>query len=230
MASSPQENTVALATFAPFLWAGRMAFSLSLVWMLSLACHIGWIHWFKLPPEQHMEQIIGYHVDKAPAGGFVEKVASGTYWLVFEATHAQKYLTKAPAAGSAEAPAMGPALRRGMWAAFKPEILVAAYATVLFGVKLGVLILALPLLAVLMACFGVDGLVQRHIRRACGGHESASLYHRAKLYGFKLLPPFTGVIFLCSPVAFDPAWLLIPTTLVSAFLLRIQATYYKKYL
>jgi integrating conjugative element membrane protein (TIGR03747 family) len=229
MATNPKEHTVAAATFAPFAGAGKLMFSISLIWLLSITMHICWVNWLKLPPSEHMEQMIGYYVDRASSKGFVENVANSTYWLVFEATSAQKLLSTPPPPQN-DSIAVGRSLRRGLWAVFKPEILVACYATVLFGVKLGVLALAMPLLAILMLCFGADGLVQRYIRRACGGHESAALYHRAKLYGLKLLPPFAAVTFLCSPIAFEPAWLLIPATLFSAFLMRIQATYYKKYL
>jgi integrating conjugative element membrane protein (TIGR03747 family) len=229
MATNPKEHTVAATTFAPFARAANLLFSISLIWLLSVAVHICWVNWHKLPPSEHMEKMIGYYVDRASSKGFVEKVANSTYWLVFEATAAQKMMF-VPPPPQIDSIAVGRGLRRGIWAVYKPEILVAGYATVLFGVKLGVLALAIPLLAILMLCFGADGLVQRYIRRACGGHESAALYHRAKLYGIKLLPPFAAVTFLCSPVAFEPAWLLIPATLFSAILLRIQATYYKKYL
>ena len=37
-----------------------------------------------------------------------------------------------------------------------------------------------PLLLLLYAVGAADGFTQRAIRRACGGRESASLYHRAK--------------------------------------------------
>jgi integrating conjugative element membrane protein (TIGR03747 family) len=229
MATNPKDNTVAVATLAPFRFGSRILWSIALMWFMSLAVHITWVNFYKLPVESHMEGLIGYYVDRAAAKGFVERVANGAYWVVFEATSIQKLLTTPPPPRN-NSMAVGGAVRRVTWAAFKPELATAAYATVLYGVKLGVLALALPLLAVLMVCFGVDGLVQRYIRRACGGHESASIYHRAKLYGVKLMPPFAAVIFLCSPVAFDPAWLLIPVTLFSAVLLRVQATYYKKYL
>lgn len=229
MASNQPENTIAAATFAPFKLASRVLFSISLIWFTSLAVHIGWVNWNKLPVENHMEKLIGYYVDHAPSKGFVEKLAIDAYWLVFEATSAQRKLATAPTV-KYDNMNLAPRLRGGIWAAFKPELKTAAYATVLFGVKLGVLLLALPLLGVLLLCFGVDGMVQRYIRRACGGHESAALYHRAKFYGVKFVPPFAAVVFLCSPVAFEPALLFIPVTLFSALLLRVQTTYYKKYL
>lgn len=229
MASNQPENTIAAATFAPFKLASRVLFSLSLLWFTSVAVHIAWVNWHKYPVESHMEELIGYYVDGAPSKGFVEMLADKTYWLVFEATTVQKTLASQPVVRRDELK-LAPRIRGGLWAAFKPEIKTAAYATVLFGVKVGVLLLALPLLGVLLLCFGVDGMVQRYIRRACGGHESAALYHRAKFYGVKFVPPFAAVVFLCSPVAFEPALLFIPVTLFSAVLLRVQTTYYKKYL
>ena len=229
MPSKPSENTVASATFAPFKLSFRLILSLSLLWFTSVVAHVSWVNFYKLPVDSHMEEMIGYHVDKSTSKGLIEQLATSSYWLVFEATAIQRTIMAAPTAPR-DSLALAPGIRRGMWAAFKPELRTTAYATVLFGVKLGILLLALPLLAVLLLCFGVDGMVQRHIRRACGGHESAALYHRAKLYGIKLMPPFAAVVFLCSPVVFEPAWLLIPVTLFSALLLRIQTTYYKKYL
>ena len=229
MASNPSENTVASATFAPFKLSFRVILSLSLLWFTSVVVHISWVNFYKLPVDTHMEEMIGFYVDKSTSKGLIEKLATSSYWLVFEATAMQRTIMAAPTA-QRDSLALAPGIRRGMWAAFKPELRTTAYATVLFGVKLGILLLALPLLAVLLICFGVDGIVQRYIRRACGGNESSALYHRAKLYGIKLMPPFAAVVFLCSPVAYDPAWLLIPVTLFSALLLRVQATYYKKYL
>ena len=229
MASKPSENTVASATFAPFKLSFRLILSLSLLWFTSVVVHVSWVNFYKLPVDSHMEEMIGYYVDKSTSKGLIVQLATSSYWLVFEATAMQRTIMAAPTAPR-DSLALAPGIRRGIWAAFKPELRTTAYATVLFGVKLGILLLALPLLAVLLLCFGVDGMVQRHIRRACGGHESAALYHRAKLYGIKLMPPFAAVVFLCSPVAYDPAWLLIPVTLFSALLLRVQATYYKKYL
>lgn len=229
MASNPSENTVASATFAPFKLSFRLILSLSLLWFTSVVVHISWVNFYKLPVDTHMEEMIGFYVDKSTSKGLIEQLATSSYWLVFEATAMQRTIMAAPTA-QRDSLALAPGIRRGMWAAFKPELRTTAYATVLFGVKLGILLLALPLLAVLLICFGMDGIVQRYIRRACGGNESSALYHRAKLYGIKLMPPFAAVLFLCSPVAYDPAWLLIPVTLFSALLLRVQATYYKKYL
>lgn len=121
-------------------------------------------------------------------------------------------------------------VKTSIWLSFKPEIEVLLYNSILFAAKLGVVVGLAPIYVLWMVVFGVDGLVQRYVRRACGGHESASIYHRAKLYGTKLLPPLAALIFLCSPVAVPALWVFVPSALISALLIRVQATYYKKYL
>ena len=229
MASKPQnEHSVTQATFAPFRFVWRVSLSVILLWGVSIASQIAYVHWNHVDPETHMSTLIDYYVEKSPAKGFVEHVATTSYWLVFDATAAQRRLLKPPPIKTDEK--LGQAVKRGFWVAFQPQIRTAAWATILFGAKLAIIALAIPIFLVLMAVAGVDGLVQRYIRKSCGGHESAALYHRAKLYGMKLLPPFAAVIFLCVPVSYDPAWIFVPTAIISALLLRVQATYYKKYL
>jgi hypothetical protein len=49
--------------------------------------------------------------------------------------------------------------------------------TQLLGVRAAILTRYLPMLALLYLVGVVDGLGQRAIRRACGGRESASVYH-----------------------------------------------------
>ncbi len=232
MATNPKERTAADAVFAPFRVAWQLCMSIIVIWLVSVAIHIGWVRWYQLEPAAHMEALIGYYVDQSQGQNtYVETIADRAYWLVFEATAAQRLLAKPIAAATGQPePNIGLATRRSVWAAFRPDLVVAGYATVLFGVKLGLISIATALFAILMFAAGVDGIAQRAIRRACGGHESASLYHRAKLFGWRLLPPFAAGLFFCTPVSFDPAWIFMPTAILSALLVRLQTTYYKKHL
>jgi integrating conjugative element membrane protein (TIGR03747 family) len=199
--------------------------SLLLLWFVSVASHITYVRWNQLEAAPHMERIIGYYVDAAGNNPLLDKVATKAYWLVFEVTRAQEMLS-VPAT---ESKPISQAVRRAFGAGLKVDLTVASYATILFGVKLAIMALAAPLFAVLMAVAVVDGGVQRFIRKACGGMESSSIYHRVKLYGVLMLPPFATTLFFCVPVAFDPAWIYVPTAVLSAILLRFQMTYYKKY-
>ena len=74
-----------------------------------------------------------------------------------------------------------------------------------------------------------DGLVQRAIRRVCGGRESSSIYHRAKYLLFVLVIASTA-IFLIWPLSLN---LLANSSIsvgISAVLVRMQWCYYKKHL
>lgn len=101
--------------------------------------------------------------------------------------------------------------------------------TYLFGVRLYHIVLTLPALLLVCALCIQDGLRQRSIRKACVGHESASLYHRAKHLSFTLAAPFAGAVYLCSPWAYHPVYFLFPAMVLTGILLRTQYTFYKKY-
>lgn len=218
-----QEETEAV--FVPFTWVWHFFWSMFFMWFISCLIHIGWVRSHGLEPTQHMEELIAYYVDKTGGAPLAETVVNKTYWVV-------EAIIKLPPAQSAQEgdiQAAG-AIRRGIWAGYRPDLQVIGYGTVLFALKVGLFLVSALLFGLLLIAAGIDGLVERAIRRACGGHESSAIYHRAKKYGLRLLPPFAAMIFFCSPVPFDPAWIFVPVAVSSAVLLRYQATYYKKYL
>lgn len=69
---------------------------------------------------------------------------------------------------------------RNTYIANREAIEVAMIGTQLFGVRFAMLALIVPLFVLVYLVGTADGLTQRAIRRAAGGRESASLYHRAK--------------------------------------------------
>ena len=105
---------------------------------------------------------------------------------------------------------------------------VAMLAAKLFGTRLATAVSALPLFLLAYTAFTLDGLAERLIRKACGGRESATIYHLAKHSHFALLPVLLA-IYLCVPVPIDPLWIFMPAILVSGSLLRLQAKYFKKH-
>lgn len=108
-------------------------------------------------------------------------------------------------------------------------IRVAMVGTQLAGVRAAMLIVAMPLLALVYGVALADGMVQRLIRRAGGGHESATLYHRAKHLQLLLLVTAGTVSFLL-PESIDLRTIFLPCVLLVAILARIQWAYYKKHL
>lgn len=107
-------------------------------------------------------------------------------------------------------------------------IQVAMIGIQLFGVRLAVLITSLPLFGFAYAVAMAAGLAQRAIRRACGGHESSSIYHRAKYFQVSLIS-VVAALSLLLPVSIDPRWILISGVLILALLVRLQWVYYKKH-
>jgi integrating conjugative element membrane protein (TIGR03747 family) len=109
------------------------------------------------------------------------------------------------------------------------ELYLAMLRAQIFGVRLAILMGAAPLFLLVWTLGLVDGLTQRHIRRACAGRESSSMYHRAKFFQFAGLA--TGaMVYLMWPASIRPEWIVLPLALLTGLLSRVQWTYLKKYL
>ena len=105
---------------------------------------------------------------------------------------------------------------------------VAMLATKLYGLRVALWLSAIVPLALGYAVGLIDGLVERSIRRYCGGRESATLYHRAKyaIAGVIGLWLFT---YVCLPITFElqgGSWV---TAGAIGVMSRLQWKYYKKY-
>jgi hypothetical protein len=118
---------------------------------------------------------------------------------------------------------------RRSYVAHREAIEAAMVGTQLLGVRMATLARFAPLLLLLYGVGAADGLTQRAIRRACGGRESASLYHRAKYLQAALLG-LGGAALLVWPGAV--AWELCAALVAVATtgLARVQWAYYKKHL
>ena len=109
------------------------------------------------------------------------------------------------------------------------EIAAAMIAARLFGVRLANVALLFPLIFFVIVLASVDGMAERMIRRACAGHESATVFRLARRFAYKLLPPAIGLIYLCLPYDMSPGDVLMPGLAVTALLVRTKWKYYKKH-
>ena len=118
---------------------------------------------------------------------------------------------------------------RNTYVANRDAIEVAMIGTQLLGVRLATLAMMVALLALIYLVSAADGLTQRAIRRASGGRESASLYHRAKHLQVALMAIglLTGLLW---PATLDVRWIGLPLAATLAVLTRLQWAYYKKHL
>ena len=98
-----------------------------------------------------------------------------------------------------------------------------------YGIRAGIVIASIPLFFLVYFVATVDGLVERYIRRASAGRESADMFKLGRLS--KLVFFASGLTFyLCVPISINPYWLVTTLAIVFAVATRIQWQYYKKYL
>lgn len=99
----------------------------------------------------------------------------------------------------------------------------------IFAVRLAICVSAITGFVLVGLVAFVDGLVERDIRKACGGLESAMLYHRAK----RLIKPVLIIgfgFYLTAPFTIHPTVMFLPLMALFALVLFIAAKTFKKFL
>ncbi|EDU6095847.1 TIGR03747 family integrating conjugative element membrane protein [Salmonella enterica subsp. enterica serovar Hvittingfoss] len=119
----------------------------------------------------------------------------------------------------------------GAWLAVKLKVFLEAtlYITVVFVVRVSILLLSVPLFVMAAALAMVEGLSLRDLRRYGAGYESSFLYHHAR----GLIKPslvYPVMAYLSWPVAAYPNAFLLPSALLFGVVLTVQASTFKKYL
>lgn len=218
--------------------AVKFAFALTLAFVaiLLLAWTIDWVFVFQVWPEgvARLKAILAADlalgIDLAARQGAVPGAITGTanflYGLVFRVTGVHDMGLRFAEGAALSIP---DTIARNTFIANREAVEVAMVGTQLFGVRLATLLMGTPLLALAYCVALTDGLTQRAIRRASGGRESASLYHRAKHLQVVLLA-VGGMVSLLLPIYFDPRSAWVPDTAALAVLARLQWSYYKKHL
>jgi integrating conjugative element membrane protein (TIGR03747 family) len=116
-----------------------------------------------------------------------------------------------------------------LYAEYYPWLKASMISSQLLGLRLGMLVCVLPALLLFYFIAFSDGIVERAIRRDCGGRESASIYHRAKYLQLTVLCIFT-LLYLAWPTPTIYPGAPIAFSVLIGLLARIQWKYYKKYL
>ena len=232
--ASFHEGVVAGALLAPL----KIGFVLLLGWVgiVVVAWIVDWTFVFKVWPEgiDRLKGILAADLARAlklaewQGGvlGVVTGTANFVYGLVFGVTGIHDMGLRFAQGAALSIP---DTIVRNSYLANIDAIEVAMIGTQLLGVRLVTLAMMAPLLMLVYLVAAADGLTQRAIRRACGGRESASLYHRAKHLQVMLLA-MGGVLVLIQPVSIDPRLVGVPVALLVGILARLQWACYKKHL
>lgn len=155
---------------------------------------------------------------------FLVDVTQAFYEHVFVSTGIDGTLRQA-ANPNVETPVTAYDFANALWPVFE----TAMIGLKLFALRMGILILTLPFLALITAVAMADGFVGWYLRRTGGERESGFIYHRAKrglAWSFLLL----WIAYLIPPFPMDPKYLLPPFLLASGITTRLHVAFFKKYL
>jgi hypothetical protein len=216
----------------------KLAFSLvlALVVILVVAWSIDWVFVSRVWPDgvDRLRSLLaidlGHGIPLAARQGRdadeITGAANLLYGLVFEATGIHDMGLRFADGAALSIP---DTVVRRSYLANHEAIETAMIGTQLLGVRFAILLRFLPQLLLLYIVGTVDGLVERAIRRSCGGRESASVYHRAKYLQMAVLG-LGGALVLVWPGPIAWFWVAGPMAGTSAILARGQWAYYKKHL
>jgi integrating conjugative element membrane protein (TIGR03747 family) len=235
MAAKNNEPTVSQTVLWPVWKLLRIFFAVLLIYLASVIAFLGRAYYVETRTDRILwaDDMIGFYVAQSPTPAVTERYGYWVYSGVFEwPQYVFKRMTKSRIDAADSQPYSGGATG-GLTAKVKmsrQEIYqLAQRASYLFGVKLSLVMVAMPLIVLFFVVGVTDGLVERYIRRKCVGHESSTWYHRFKRMSYAGLFPLTAVTWLCIPVKIHAAWFLIPMALIFATAIRFQIKYYKKY-
>ena len=231
--ASFHEGVLAGVLLGPFKLV--FAVAMGFVGILVLAWIVDWVFVFRVWPEgvERLKQVLAADladgmdlaVRQGWTGEMISSTANGLYGVIFRATGIHDMGMRFAEGAALSIP---DTVVRSAYIANRDAIEVAMTGTQLIGVRVATLVLAVPLLVLIYVVAISDGLTERAIRRAAGGRESASLYHRAKHMQVAVIG--TAVVaFLVWPAPLE--WGRVGPLLAPALgvLGRMQWAYYKKH-
>lgn len=168
----------------------------------------------------------------APLTDLAKTCAKGVYWFFFQLIPFERWMTNAamlPANPDVTYYGGDIVARNHLVYHLQGDLYIAMLRAQIIGVRLAILFGAAPLILLAWGLGFADGLTQRHIRRACAGRESSSMYHRAKFFQFAGLS-LGAMVYLLWPVSIRPEWIVLPLALLTGLSSRVQWTYMKKYM
>lgn len=216
-----------------FFWIVDLAIH-AMLWLvlaslLSVLADVAAAHFFwRDDPVGGIETLLRYYLEQTSDHELASRAADLAYWSWFGWTGVDAS-ARAWQAGKLPAQGLGSMLRPAFTGSAREVLIVAMVGMKLFGVRVSMLLMTIPqfVLAVVVAL--TDGLVARHVRRAQGGHESATRYHHAK-HGLAFgVIPLTAIVWLVAPLCLPVYLLFWPVSVMMLLAVWNMAKYFKKY-
>ncbi|EGT3611398.1 TIGR03747 family integrating conjugative element membrane protein [Morganella morganii] len=213
-------------------------------WFFSLVIEWGGIAFF-WPSEgaEHSRQVMltesGYLSEEFtrsllmsnPAQWLAHSIEQGYQWLFVDsglmATLQNAYQTQS-VSGNAVARELN---SWSGWLLFelRDYLLATVYVTLIFFIRVTILVLSIPLFILVLLVAMVEGLGRRDLRRYGAGYESSFVYHHAKQF---VKPAFfvPCLFYLSWPSEIYPNLLLLPAAILLGVAVSVTMASFKKYL
>lgn len=120
-------------------------------------------------------------------------------------------------------------LFKGLIAEYYDYLMAAIYVVIMFLIRLSILVLSTPAFLLFGLVGASDGLMQRDLRRWCGGTESGYVYHWAKRFAMPVLI-MAWVIYLSIPNSIHPNFIITPFAVLFGLVIMVMTSKFKKYL
>ena len=111
---------------------------------------------------------------------------------------------------------------------YRDYLQASTYVTQTFVIRLALILFSLPLFAIAAVVGGVDGLVERDLRRWGGGRESSNVFNLARR---SIVPAFVAacVVYISLPFSINPVIVILPFAGLLGMAVRIAFERLKKY-
>ena len=111
---------------------------------------------------------------------------------------------------------------------FEDYLQASTYVTQTFVIRLALILFSLPIFLVAALVGGVDGLVERDLRRWGGGRESSNVFNLARR---SVVPSFVAacVVYISLPFSINPVIVILPFAFLLGLAVRIGFERLKKY-
>ena len=116
----------------------------------------------------------------------------------------------------------------GLYHRFDDYLQASTYVTQTFVIRLALILFSLPTFLVAALVGGVDGLVERDLRRWGGGRESSNVFNLARR---SVVPSFVAacVVYISLPFSINPVIVILPFAFLLGLAVRIGFERLKKY-